>query len=237
MAALGKYCAITFAFFVAGNAPSFAADATPTTERSIPKIGDKLAPCKFTDIRYLPRTLNEFVSEKDPVRKRAFVLVFTNTTCPLVQKYLPRLKQLEAEFRDQGIQFVAVDVSADDSILEGQTKNDTIATAYATPVASSKPDITFAGLAICPEGDKDTYKIDVSVISDIEVITTWDAGNPVSVSILGAGGATLVNGTSNGANSLKAFAANQPMGTYYAQAYASATTKNNYKISLKVTPK
>lgn len=122
MAALGKYCAIAFAFFVAGNAPSFAADATPTTERSIPKIGDKLAPCKFTDIRYLPRTLNEFVSEKDPVRKRAFVLVFTNTTCPLVQKYLPRLKQLEAEFRDQGIQFVAVDVSADDSILEIATQ-------------------------------------------------------------------------------------------------------------------
>ncbi len=126
---------------------------------------------------------------------------------------------------------------ADDSILEGMGKNDTIATAYATPVASSKPDITFAGLAICPEGDKDTYKMDVAVISDIEVITTWDAGMPVSVSILGAGGATLVNGTSSGANSLKAFAANQPAGTYYAQAYASATTKNNYKISLKVTPK
>ena len=126
---------------------------------------------------------------------------------------------------------------ADDSILEGIGKNDTIATAYATPVASSKPDITFAGLAICPEGDKDTYKMDLSRISDIEVITTWDAGMPVSVSILGMAGATLVNGTSNGPSSLKAFAANQPAGTYYAQAYASATTKNNYKISLKVTPK
>ncbi|MEO7096536.1 MAG: hypothetical protein ABI175_24975 [Polyangiales bacterium] len=126
---------------------------------------------------------------------------------------------------------------ADDSILEGATKNDTIATAYSTPVASSKPDITFAGLAICPEGDKDTYKMDVSVLSDIEVITTWDAGMPVSVSILGSGGATLANGTSSGEKSLKAFAANLPAGTYYAQAYASATAKNNYKISLKVTPK
>lgn len=126
---------------------------------------------------------------------------------------------------------------ADDSILEGQTKNDTIANAYATPVASSKAEITFAGLAICPEGDKDTYKMDVGVLSDIEVITTWESGNPVSVSILGAGGATLVNGTSSGPTSLKAFAANQPMGTYYAQAFASATTKQNYKITLKVTPK
>lgn len=126
---------------------------------------------------------------------------------------------------------------ADDAILEGANKNDTIGTAYSTPVASTKPDITFAGLAICPEGDKDTYKMDVSVVSDVEVITTWDAGNPVSVSILGAGGATLVNGTSSGPMSLKAFAANLSAGTYYAQAYASATTKNNYKISLKVTPK
>lgn len=126
---------------------------------------------------------------------------------------------------------------ADDSILEGSSKNDTIGTAYATPVASSKPDITFAGLAICPEGDKDTYKMDLSVVSDIEVITTWESGLPVSVSILGAGGATLANGTSSGEKSLKAFAANAPMGTYYAQAYASATVKNNYKISLKVTPK
>jgi len=126
---------------------------------------------------------------------------------------------------------------ADDSMLEGMSKNDTIDHAYATPVASTKAQITFAGLAICPEGDKDTYKIDVLVLSDIEVITSWDAGNPISVSILGAGGATLVNGTSASANSLKAFAANQPMGTYYAQAYASATTKNNYKISLKVTPR
>lgn len=126
---------------------------------------------------------------------------------------------------------------ADDSIFEGASKNDTIATAYATPVAGSKPEITFAPLAMCPEGDKDTFKMDVSVISDVEVITTWDAGMPVSVSLLGANGATLVNGTSNGEKSLKAFAANLAPGAYYAQAYASATTKNNYKISLKVTPK
>jgi hypothetical protein len=128
---------------------------------------------------------------------------------------------------------------ADDSILEGTRPpgNDSIATAYSTPVASTKPDITFAGLAICPEGDRDTYKMDVSVISDIEVITSWDAGSPVSVSILGMGGQTLFNGTSLSDKSLKAFAANMPMGTYYAQAYGSAMTKNNYKISLKVTPK
>ena len=125
---------------------------------------------------------------------------------------------------------------ADDSILEGAGKNDTVATAYVTPVATTKQDITFAGLAICPEGDKDTYQVQITVVnSNLEVITSWDSGMPVSVSILNGGGTSINNGTSNGANSLRAYAANLPVGTYYAQAYASATTKNNYKISLKVT--
>ncbi|CAN5862338.1 hypothetical protein BH11MYX3_BH11MYX3_07800 [soil metagenome] len=126
---------------------------------------------------------------------------------------------------------------ADDSILEGASKNDTIATAYGTPVATQRPDISFAGLAICPEGDKDTYRIEITVaMSDLEVITSWDSGMPVSVSILNGSGASINNGTAMGEKALRAFAANLPVGTFYAQAYASATTKNNYKISIKTTP-
>ncbi len=125
---------------------------------------------------------------------------------------------------------------ADDSILEGASKNDTVANAYATPVATQRPDISFAGLAICPEGDKDTYKIDITAAnSNLEVITSWDSGMPISVSILNGSGASINNGTSNGEKSLRAYAANLPIGTYYAQAYAAANVKNNYKISLKVT--
>lgn len=125
---------------------------------------------------------------------------------------------------------------ADDSILEGASKNDTIANAYATPVATQRPDISFAGLAICPEGDKDTYKIDVTTAnSNLEAITSWDSGMPISVSILNGSGASINNGTSNGEKSLRAYAANLPVGTYYAQAYAAANVKNNYKISIKVT--
>ena len=125
---------------------------------------------------------------------------------------------------------------ADDSVLEGMRKNDTIATAYITPVATQRPDIAFAGLAICPEGDKDTYQIEVTIAnSNLEVITTWESGMPVSVSLLNGSGATINNGTSNGEKSLRAYAANLPVGRYFAQAYASATTKNNYRISLKVS--
>ena len=86
------------------------------------EIGDKFAHCQFTDIRFLPRSLSDFVSDKDPIRKRAFVLVFTNTTCPIVQHFLPRLKQLNDEFREQGVQFVAIDVGPDDSMLEIATQ-------------------------------------------------------------------------------------------------------------------
>jgi len=126
---------------------------------------------------------------------------------------------------------------ADDSILEGSGKNDTIQTAYATPVATQRKDISFAGLAICPEGDKDTYTVNITTAnSNLEAVATTESGQPVSVSILGSGGATLNNGTSSGPNSLRAYVANLPVATYYVQTYAAANVKNNYKVTITVTP-
>src|SRR5262249_61618090 len=66
------------------------------------RVGDAVAKLTFKDIRYLPRSLEDFK------RKKAFVLVFTNTTCPVAQRYWPTLNALDKEFRDQGIQFLAV---------------------------------------------------------------------------------------------------------------------------------
>jgi hypothetical protein len=110
-------------FASASTAVADGASSAAESKQSTPaKIGDKLAPCKFTDIRYLPRTLSDFASDKDPIQKRAFVLVFTNTTCPIVQRYLPKLKTLDATFSKQGIQFLAVDAGSDDSILEIATQ-------------------------------------------------------------------------------------------------------------------
>ena len=126
---------------------------------------------------------------------------------------------------------------ADDSILEGAGKNDTIQTAYATPVAIQRKDISFAGLAICPEGDKDTYVVNItSMGQNLEAVSSWESGMPISVSILGGGGATLTNGTSSGANSLRAYVANLPTGSYYVQTYAASNVKNNYKVTIAVTP-
>lgn len=124
---------------------------------------------------------------------------------------------------------------ADDSAIEhaNGASNDTIQTAYPAPM---QPMSAFAGLAICPEGDKDHFLVNITVANqNLEVTTSWDSGMPVSVSILNGGGTSINNGTSSGANMLRAYAANLPIGSYYAQAYGSATTKNNYRLAIKVT--
>src|SRR3989441_10095440 len=75
-------------------------------------IGSQVERITFKDIRYLPRTLDDFGQAK------AYVLAFTTTGCPLVERYLPRLKELSSLYRDKGVQFIAVNVGADDSIRE-----------------------------------------------------------------------------------------------------------------------
>jgi thiol-disulfide isomerase/thioredoxin len=80
--------------------------------RELVAIGRSVVPFKFTDIRYLPRTLSDFGE------RRAFVLVFTTLDCPVVRRYLPTLKQLDEKFRDQSVQFVAINVGVDDSIVD-----------------------------------------------------------------------------------------------------------------------
>ncbi|MBY0512435.1 MAG: redoxin family protein [Gemmataceae bacterium] len=80
------------------------------------KVGDRVGKLKFTDTRSLPRTLDDFGP------KKAVVLVFTNTTCPLARKYLPTLRQLERDYRDKGVQFVAVNAAADDTLVAMATQ-------------------------------------------------------------------------------------------------------------------
>ena len=87
-------------------APQAALAAAPT------RIGDEVPNLAFKDIRYLTRSLADFGE------KKAYVLVFTTTKCPLVLRYLPTLNKLEQEFRNQGVQFVAINVGPDESILE-----------------------------------------------------------------------------------------------------------------------
>ena len=76
------------------------------------KIGTEIPDLRFKDIRYLSRSLQDLGDHK------ATVLVFTNTSCPLVQKYWPKLCRLDDQYRGQGVQFVGVNVGPDDEIQE-----------------------------------------------------------------------------------------------------------------------
>jgi thiol-disulfide isomerase/thioredoxin len=82
---------------------------TPVASAEV-KFGSAVGKLTFKDIRYLTRTLDDLPKSK------AYVLAFTNTTCPLVQRYLPTLNRLERAYRGKGVQFVAVNVGADDTI-------------------------------------------------------------------------------------------------------------------------
>jgi thiol-disulfide isomerase/thioredoxin len=80
------------------------------------KIGDRVGKLEFTDIRSLPRTLDDLGT------KKAFVLVFTNASCPLVERYLPTLNALEKEYRAKEVQFLAVNAAEEDSIIAMATQ-------------------------------------------------------------------------------------------------------------------
>jgi hypothetical protein len=80
-------------------------------ESAVP-LGTKVGNPTFTDIRYTQRSLDDFGKQK------ATVIVFTAVGCPQVPKYLAVLDRLEREYRDKGVQFVAVNVGPADTVVE-----------------------------------------------------------------------------------------------------------------------
>jgi hypothetical protein len=138
---------------------------------------------------------------------------------------------------------VPVDASslncADDSSLE---PNDMIAQAFQTPVATTKNMLAFAGLAICPAGDKDNYAVTITTANqNLEVIIEYDAGGAdLQGSILNAGGTPIANASpvTNMAGQRRAYTPNLPTGVYYASVFGptmGTLTTNNYKMTINVT--
>jgi hypothetical protein len=76
------------------------------------KVGEKVESLTFKDIRYLNRSLTDLEASK------GYCLVFLSTECPIAQRYLPRLKELDAEFSPKGVQFVGLYPSQDESMLD-----------------------------------------------------------------------------------------------------------------------
>jgi len=82
------------------------------SEVGLPALGEKVASFSFVDLRYLSRTLDEFGE------KKATVIVFTNLDCPIVKRFLPRLKKFDEQYRDQGVQFLSLNVGPDESVVD-----------------------------------------------------------------------------------------------------------------------
>lgn len=68
-------------------------------------IGGQAPRLVFTDIRFLPRTLDAFGERK------AYVLAFVTEQCPIARRYLPKLDRLAAAWRPRGVEVVIVDAT------------------------------------------------------------------------------------------------------------------------------
>lgn len=79
-------------------------------------IGTKMKDLRFKDIRYLPRSIKEIGSRK------AYVIVASTVSCPINGRYWPKLKALHKEYKGKGVEFLALNVEARDSIKDMATQ-------------------------------------------------------------------------------------------------------------------
>ena len=86
--------------------------ATSPEAYSTPSIGSKIEGFALTDYQGKEWKLDEFQS------KKAVVFAFIGTQCPLAKLYSAKLVELERQYRDQGIAFIAVDSNVQDSLAE-----------------------------------------------------------------------------------------------------------------------
>jgi hypothetical protein len=84
---------------------------TETARREVP-IGEQVGPLRFLDAWYLPRTTEDLGG------REAQVIVFTTAACPIAQRYLPVLADLEREFRPRGVGFLVLNVGAGETLAE-----------------------------------------------------------------------------------------------------------------------
>jgi hypothetical protein len=123
---------------------------------------------------------------------------------------------------------------ADDSNLEPNDTNP-----FDTSVAVQKSTITFAGLAICPAGDKDMYTVTITTANqNLEVLMEYDpAAADLSGAILNSGRTPIANASPTEAGKRRAYTPNLPTGIYYVSITGPMTglTMNNYKMTINVT--
>jgi peroxiredoxin len=90
-----------------------AATCVPTSaeEKKPPQVGAAVADFRLTDIHRRPKSLADF---KD---KKAFVVAFLDTECPIVNLYVPTLIELHKSYADKGVQFIGINSSGQDAFV------------------------------------------------------------------------------------------------------------------------
>ena len=133
----------------------------------------------------------------------------------------------------------------DDGTFEGTSKNDTISTAFDTPVAIQRSSVTFAGLAICPATDKDYYRVDFAAsTTTLSATVVYDdptvaGAGPLQMTIDNNTGAAVATATlvTGMPNTISATVSMQPMASspYYIQVQGDGVHQNNYKLTINAT--
>ena len=83
----------------------------PAAGKAAPTPGAKVPTFSLKDVHRRPRALDDY---KD---KKAVVVVFLDTECPLSNLYVPTLIDLHKQYSDKGVQFVAINASNQDSFV------------------------------------------------------------------------------------------------------------------------
>jgi peroxiredoxin len=85
--------------------------SAPTDAKAAPAPGARVADFTLKDVHRRPRSLDDY---KD---KKAVVVVFLDTECPLSNLYVPTLLEMHKQYAEKGVQFVAVNSSNQDSFI------------------------------------------------------------------------------------------------------------------------
>lgn len=124
---------------------------------------------------------------------------------------------------------------ADDSAIE---PNDTLATAFQTPVMEDLPMVSYASLAICPDTDIDLFRISIDQPNQtLRVEMSYDSGQGMlRLEILNSTGIVIREGTAveGDPDLVRAEVPNIALGLFYGQVRSSgAGIENNYSLSIQ----
>src|SRR5260370_30329912 len=104
---VGSLLAIAAAYLVAGAGRPQAAFSDDEKAKS--NLGKTIAKLELKDVDGKSWALGNLKS------KKAIVVIFIGTECPINNAYMPRLAELHKEYTGQGVQFLAVNSNKQDT--------------------------------------------------------------------------------------------------------------------------